>query len=150
MKTATKLTCCNKCLACVFVMMFVSGIQLEATSGKSVWYVWFHIIIGAVFTVLLLYHIYLHYKFSNWFSRLARHRSIIIRFLWMTFLLNFTIGIAASIHWLDGYAHSPLGGIHGKFGFLMVMFAVIHIVRQIRKRKYHPKRKDLHPHRRNG
>lgn len=129
MKTATKLKLCNRWLGGIIFVILLSGIQLETTSSGYVWSVWIHIILGIALTILALYHIYLHYKFTNWFSRFARNRNKATRILWWIFLLSMASGIAATVHWLTAGTHSPLGGIHGKIGFLMVAAAIVHAMR---------------------
>jgi hypothetical protein len=44
--------------------------------------------------------------------------------------------LAATIHWLVTGVHSSIGGIHGKIGFLMMIFAIGHVVK---RRKYFTK-----------
>ncbi len=69
MKTASKLKLCNKSLGLLLVLMLVSGVQLEATSGKYPWSVWMHILLGILLCILVGYHIYLHYKSTNWLGQ---------------------------------------------------------------------------------
>lgn len=133
--TATKLKRCNRCLGGAVFLMLLSGIQLEATASAHGWTVSVHIFFGIILTVLSIRHIYLHYRFSNWLSRFARNRNISTRILWWAFLLTVVSGIAASIHWLAGNPHSPLGGIHGKIGFIMIVTAFVHIGRHTAKHK---------------
>lgn len=135
MKVATKFKLCNRSLALLLVVMLASGIQLEATGGVYAWSVWAHIIIGLIFTALCIYHIYLHYKFSNWFSRFAKNRNTITKILWWVFLFTAVSGIAATVIWIGDSAHSILGGIHGKIGFLMIVVAVIHALRHKKRAK---------------
>lgn len=135
MKTAQKLKLCNRTLACILVLILASGIQLEATSGKYGWSVWVHIILGILLCILSLYHIYLHYKFGNWFSRFKKNRNIATRILWLVFLLTTVSGVAATVIWLGGYGHSHIGGIHGKIGFLMVITAIFHVRKHLALKK---------------
>lgn len=44
-------------------------------------------------------------------------------------------GIAATVQWIVENGHSPIGGVHGKIGFLMVIIAIIHAAKHIRQRK---------------
>lgn len=132
MKTAQKLKLCNRTLASILVLILASGVQLEATSGKYGWSVWFHIILGILLCVLSCYHIYLHYKFGNWFSRFAKNRNAVTRILWWIFLLTMVSGVAATVVWIGGHGHSPLGGIHGKIGFLMAIAAIFHVGKHIK------------------
>lgn len=137
MNTASRLKLCSRSLGCVLVIMLISGIQLEATSGQYAWSVWLHIVLGILLTILSAYHIFLHYRKSNWFARFAKNRNTVTRVLWWAFLLTAVSGLAATIIWLDGNRHSHLGAIHGKIGFLMVLIATIHVVRHKRKKKSH-------------
>ena len=133
MKTASKLKLCNKSLGLLLVLMLVSGVQLEATSGKYPWSVWMHIMLGTLLCILVGYHIYLHYKSTNWFSRFAKNPNKVTRVLWWIFPLTAISGVAATAVWFGG-AHTPLGGVHGKIGFLMAVVAIIHIASH--KEKY--------------
>lgn len=133
MKIQEKLKVCNKWLKVILLLILASGIQLEATSGRYAWSVWVHIVLGLILTGLSIYHIYLHYKNSNWFTRFAKKRNKVTRVLWWVFLLTAVSGIAATLQWLMEGGHSPIGGVHGKIGFLMVIVAIIHAVRHIRQ-----------------
>lgn len=135
MNTAQKLKRCNRWLGIGMVLILASGIQLEATASSQVWSVWAHIILGIAFTALSIYHIYLHYRHSDWFKRFAKNRNLSTRILWWAFLLTMVSGIAASTHWLSVSAHSPLGGVHGKIGFLMIIAAAFHIAGHLSKKK---------------
>ena len=130
---------CYRWLGVALILMLASGIQLEATSGRYLWSVWVHIILGIVLTALSLRHIYLHYRKSNWLSRFAKNRNMLTRVLWWTLLLTVVTGLAATIGWLDGFNHSTLGGVHGKIGFLMVLLGIVHAVRHL-SRKHRQRR----------
>ncbi len=52
-----------------------------------------------------------------------------------SFLLAAVSGFAATFIRLDGNSHSHFGAVHGKIGFLMVIFGTIHAVRHIRIHK---------------
>lgn len=137
MNTASKLKICNRWLEVAIVLILASGIQLEVSSGKYEWSVWAHIALGLILTVLSLYHIYLHYRTSNWFSRFAGNRNVTTRILWWLFLLTVLSGIVASVHWRGTCCHSMPGAVHGKIGFAMALAAIIHFVQKHQKR---PKR----------
>ena len=132
---AANLKRCNRWLGITLLLTLISGIQLEATSGRYAWTVWLHIALGIILTILSLYHIHLHYRSGNWFARFARNRNIVTKILWWVFLLTAITGIAASIMWADGFSHTHLGAVHGKIGFLMVVLGIIHAVRHKGTRK---------------
>ena len=134
MTPAERLKACDKTLGIVLIVMLASGIQLEATSGRYAWSVWAHIALGIVLTVLSVWHIYLHYRWSDWFARFRKNRNRSTRVLWWVFLLTVVTGIIATVVWLVGHDHSPIGAIHGKIGFLMILAGIIHTVRHKRRR----------------
>lgn len=135
MTPTERLRVCDRTLGIVLIVMLASGIQLEATSGRYAWSVWAHIALGIVLTVLSVWHIYLHYRWSDWFARFRKNRNRSTRILWWIFLVTAVTGIIATVVWLVGHDHSPIGAIHGKIGFLMVIVGVIHALGHKHKRK---------------
>lgn len=135
MTPAKRLKVCNRSLGIVLILMLISGIQLEVTSGRYAWSVWVHIALGIILTMLSLYHIYLHYKTGNWFARFAKNKNTVTRVLWWVFLLTAVTGIAATILWIIEPIHSHIGAVHGKIGFLMFIIAAIHVIRHKHQRK---------------
>ena len=134
MTPAERLKACDKTLEIVLIVMLASGIQLEATSGRYAWSVWAHIALGIVLTALSVWHVYLHYRWSDWFARFRKNRNRSTRVWWWVFLLTVVTGIIATVVWLVGHDHSPIGAIHGKIGFLMILAGIIHAVRHKRRR----------------
>lgn len=135
MTPAERLKACDKTLGIVLIVMLASGIQLEATSGRYAWSVWAHIALGIVLTVLSVWHIYLHYRWSDWFARFRKNRHQSTRILWWVFLLTAVTGIIATAVWLAAHEHSHIGAVHGKIGFLMVIAGIIHAAGHRRRRK---------------
>lgn len=76
--------------------------------------------------------VFLHFKRSNWFAKFQKLKKPATRILWYLYCLMLVLGIAAFIHWIISCHHSPLGGIHGKIGFIMIAFAIGHTVKRIR------------------
>ncbi len=137
MKKITKLKICDWCLLILTIAILTSGIQLEATHSCGLTSVWIHIITGLLFACLVTYHIYLHFGYSNWFSKIHNQKNQLTRILWWVSLITLIIGIIASVHWLITFNHAPIGGVHGKLGFLMVLLSMGHIIKRIKffKRK---------------
>lgn len=129
-----RLKVCNRSLGIVLLLILASGIQLEATAGRHAWSVWAHVVLGVTLCALSFYHIYLHYKKSNWFARFAKNPNKSTSILWWTFLLTAASGVAATAEWIAG-GHTPVGGVHGKIGFLMVIVGIVHVAGHIRKKK---------------
>lgn len=131
MKKIQKLKVCNWSLIVLAVAIMLSGLQLEVTDSNGFMSVWIHIIIGVLFMVMVFYHLFLHYGFSNWFSRILKQKSHVTRILWWISLLSLITGVVACVHWLGTFFHSHIGGAHGKLGFVMIILSIGHIVKRI-------------------
>lgn len=66
--------------------------------------------------------------------RFAKNPNLSTRILWWVFLLTVASGIAAIAEWVV-VGHTPVGGVHGKIGFVMVIVAIVHVAGHIRKKK---------------
>ena len=130
MKKLTKLKICNRSLLLATFAVLISGIELEAIKSSSSLSVWIHIILGLLFMGFVCIHIYLHFGKSNWFARFSKLRSQATRILWWLTLITLITGIATTVRWIVTNSHSPLGGIHGKFGFLLLILSIFHIVKR--------------------
>ncbi len=132
MNQLQKLKFCNWSLLVFCLGIFASGIQLEATGSRGIGAVWVHVFVGLVFSGLVFWHVYLHFKRGNWFKRFQKLKKPVTRILWYLFLLTLFLGVAAFIRWLSFQGHSVLGGVHGKIGFIMMMFAIAHLIKRIK------------------
>lgn len=137
MKKITKLKWCDWGLLALSIIILLSGIQLEVLHGETVSWIWIHIAIGILFIALCGWHIWLHFGASNWFSRFHKQKNQVTRILWWVSLATFITGLIAMFHWIGEYGHSPIGGLHGKLGFLMMIFVAGHVAKRIKfyKRK---------------
>ena len=131
MKKITKLKFCNWSLLVATVAVLISGVQLEVSHSSGNLSVWLHIIIGLLFMGLVAIHIFLHFGISNWFDRLSKLKSGATRILWWMTLLTLLTGIATAVRWIITNTHTPLGGIHGKIGFLMIILSTFHIANRV-------------------
>lgn len=130
MKKITKLKICNRSLLLLTLAVLASGIQLEATHSSGYASVLIHIIIALLFAAGVGYHIFLHFGRSNWFERMQRQKSVVTRILWWVSIATAVSGLAATVHWLTATGHSPIGGVHGKIGFAMILLAVCHLIKR--------------------
>ena len=131
MKKITKLKFCNWSLLVATVAVLISGVQLEVSHSSGNLSVWLHIIIGLLFMGLVAIHIFLHFGISNWFAKFSKLKSQATRVLWWMTLLTLLTGIATAVRWIMTYTHTPLGGIHGKLGFLMIILSIFHIANRV-------------------
>lgn len=126
-----KLKICDWALAILLPIVLASSIQLEATSSSGILPVVIHVMVALTFLSLIVRHIYLHFQWKKWLTKFSRLK-LPTRILWWLYLLTFLTGIATFIHWLISTRHTPLGGIHGKIGFLMIAFAIAHTLRRLK------------------
>lgn len=132
MKPKTQLKLCDWALIPLCVFALASGIQVEMLHGGPRAWVWTHVAVCLLFMAGCAWHVWLHFKKTNWFSRMRRQKSQVTRILWWTALLTLLSGLAAMVHWIAGGGHSPLGGVHGKLGFLMIILAAAHAIHRRR------------------
>lgn len=132
MNKIAKLKICGCILIFLTATILTSGIYLEATDSSGLTAVWIHIVVGIVFFIFIAYHIFLHFGNSNWFSRFHKLKNRATRVLWWVSLATLTTGIIACFHWVMTFSHSPIGGIHGKIGFLMILLSIAHVLKRIK------------------
>ena len=128
MKKKTKLKYCDWSLLFLTIVILASGVQLEINlSGERIW-VWLHIAAGILFMIDIFWHLGLHHNRSK---IVDTHRK---KHPWLGgfFILTLLSGIIATCYWYDTFIHSTIGGIHGKFGFLMILAVIIHICHHIK------------------
>ena len=130
-----KLRVCDWLLAILLPAVLASSIQLEATSSRGILPVVIHLIVAIPFMLLILRHIYLHFGWKKWLTKFSKMK-VATRILWWLYALVFASGLAAAIHWLVTYSHAPIGGMHGKIGFAMILVAIGHT---IKRRKFFKK-----------
>lgn len=141
MKKIIRLKICDWSLLILAVAILVSGIQLETTHSTGLTSVWIHIAVGILFMGMATYHIFLHFGYSNWFTKINKQKSPVTRILWWISLITLITGIIALAHWLTTFTHAPIGGAHGKSGFLMILLSSGHIINRIKffKRRQVPR-----------
>ncbi len=132
MKSIAKLRICDWSLIVLTTGALFSGIQLELLSGSSYFWIWVHIGLSLLFLGICIWHIQLHFKSSNWFIRFKNLKSHVTKMLWWISLFTLATGMAASLDWLASGVHGPIGAIHGKIGFLMILLVVGHIVKRMK------------------
>lgn len=130
MNKAQKLRFCNWTLLILMILTLASGIQLEATGSRGSVPVWLHIIVASVFISFCIYHISLHFGWQRWLFKFRKLKSNVTRILWWISVVTTLSAFIALIHWLGTNTHSPIGGIHGKIGFLMIAFAIGHTIKR--------------------
>ncbi|MGL4805395.1 MAG: 4Fe-4S dicluster domain-containing protein [Bacteroidales bacterium] len=112
-----------------------SSVILELAGGKTFMslpfnnWVWLHLISVLLFSIIICLHIFIHWKdirFYNW-----KYKSKITKWLTYLWILTGLSGIPATILFISDHTHNPVGGIHGKFGILLILFALFHIRKRL-------------------
>lgn len=132
MKKAIRLKICNYTLLFLTIAASASSIQLEATHSEGICPVWLHIAVCLAFMIAVIWHLYLHFKWNAWIKRLRSQKSHVTKWLAIFGLLTFITAVVAFIHWGTKYAHSPIGGVHGKLGFAFLALSIGHTVKHIK------------------
>lgn len=132
MTKKTKLKICDWSLLFLTIAILVSGLQLEISPNGRVMWVWIHIVLGTVFTGVILWHIQLHRNHVTKKQSMSHIHRKKHPFLGILFFLMLISGIVATGHWVGTYIHSTIGGIHGKFGFLFIITIMGHVWRNRR------------------
>lgn len=127
MKKIEKLRICNWTLLFLSFLMLVSSVELELNPAGNRGWVWLHIGLGCVLTGFIFWHVGLH-KNARKKGTLPKHRhEHNLRGLGLLFLFTLISGIIAIFAWIGDYIHTTAGGIHGKIGFIFLIFLLFHI-----------------------
>lgn len=132
MRKLKKLKICDVSLLVAASVMLVSSVQLEVLSGEGLLWVWMHVAVGAVFLVLIGWHLRLHSPWKRWDSLLWKGKPAPMKWLTAAGLLTLVTAVPATAGWIASPVHSKIGAVHGKFGFLFVALAMWHTARRIR------------------
>ena len=65
---------CDWTLLVLTLLILASSLQLEITAGATPLWVWLHMFLGTLFLLLILRHLYLHFRWTNWWTRLVASR----------------------------------------------------------------------------
>lgn len=141
MVKAKKLKICNWSLLVATAVVLASSVQLEATYSRGMMWVFIHISVASVFVALAIWHIYLNISGGNWFVKFKKQKSPVTSILWWFLIFTVLSAIIALVHWLGTYSHSPVGGVHGKIGFVMIAIAIGHTIKRFKF--FRPRKKNL-------
>ncbi len=62
---------CDWTLLVLTLLILASSLQLEITAGATPLWVWLHMAAGTLFLLLIVRHLYLHFRWKNWWTRLV-------------------------------------------------------------------------------
>lgn len=127
----------NISLIIVGVFTAASSLQLETSKSEdllgislSSW-IWLHITICLVCMFGVVYHLYLHWGSVNqWFYEVAKLKSKQTKWLVWLSAITFLSGIISANPFLIGTGHNEIGKIHGKFGLVVIVLTILHIIKR--------------------
>lgn len=131
---AKKLFYFNVTLIGIGLLTAISGIILEIIHGENflnltfrTW-VWIHLVCGLLCSMAVAYHLCLHGDMlKQWIERTAKLYSKMTKWVILLSLITFFSGIIAMIPFFTGTDHHTIGGVHGKFGFILILLTFLHI-----------------------
>lgn len=130
-----KLKICNISLLAITPAVLATSIILEASHGESVlglkfnFWVIIHLVAVLAMTGLVCWHLRMNWgKISGWAKKFTGKASGASKALAILIAFTALTGLASIPQWLI-HGHSPIGGVHGKIGFLFILIAIIHTIR---------------------
>lgn len=132
MKKIIKLRICDWLLMFMLVSVLASSILLEAIGSGSIAWVWVHIVLSIIFILIIGWHLFLHFQWRGWAKLLIKQKSPVTRLLAVFYALTIISAAVAFIHWLGVFSHSPIGGVHGKIGFIFAAICIGHTIKRLK------------------
>lgn len=130
MNKRTKMRICDRSLIVTLVLMLASSVQMEATEGEYRTWAWIHIILGVIFLTGVGWHLFEHFRWKNWITMILKQKAVATRWLGIFYALTLVTAIMVLVYWLRVYSHSPLGGWHGKIGFVFLAICIGHTIKR--------------------
>ncbi len=133
-----QLMICNYGLLYAAPLSIGSGIALEMAHGEALCGIpnsiltWAHLLVSAVFTALVIWHLHLNWKgFKTWGKRFRQHHCGAFKVMVVMMIVTIVTGIVATVLWtVDG--HGGIGGLHGKLGYVSAVYMALHLLRHRR------------------
>ncbi len=136
MSKINRLKLCNFCLMLAMVLILASSIQMEACGGKG-WgnlsfatWMYLHCALGLLMFLMVVVHLYLHWGKNRWFKTFKALKSKPTKWLCIFFTITLFFSIAAFVVTIHQMAHSPLGAVHGKIGFVFLLICIGHTAKR--------------------
>ena len=136
MNKKKKLKICDICLLVAMVLVLASSIQMEACGGRGMgdWdfpmLMYLHCILGTWMFVMVIIHLYLHFGKTGWHEKIKRLKSQPTKILCRLFALMLFLSVVAFVVTMARPVHGLVGAIHGKVGFLFILFCIAHTVKR--------------------
>lgn len=139
MNKRTKLRLCNIFLFVLLLVLIASivaviccghdgmlGLPLQAWTHL-------HITWAIILLVFLVWHLHLHFGWKKWRTKISKLKSPATPKLYWLMWLAVISGLAAFIVNEILRIHTPLSGIHGVIGVLVILFSLGHVVKRRKK-----------------
>ncbi len=139
----TKLKICNSALIITAVLALASSVQMEVCGGSGIAglsfpaLIWIHCASSTLMFLCVFLHLRLHFGTRNWISKIKRLPKSPTRILCVLFAIMIITSLLALVHTVPQFTHNPVGAIHGKIGFLFLIFCMAHTVKRLPWLKKH-------------
>ncbi len=136
MNKIKRLKFCNLCLILATISVLISSIQMEVCGGKGVFHLSFstlmylHSLLGLFMFLMVGIHLYLHFGKSKWIAKIRKQKSKPTKWLCVVFGIMLILSVITFIATVPRMTHSPLGAIHGKLGFIFILFCIGHTAKR--------------------
>lgn len=135
MEKIKKLRLCDLLLMPITILVLLSSIQMEACGGEGLFrlpfsfWMYLHCILGTLMFVLIVEHLYLHFGKSKWLTKVKGLKRQ-TKWLCTIFAILLVISVVAFVRIIVLTAHSPIGAVHGKIGFLFLLLCIWHTAKR--------------------
>ena len=136
MKKTSKIRFCNAGLMATGLLALLSSIQMEACGGNDpcglsfVSLACLHAAVGTVMLSLVVWHLQLHFGSGGWLFKIKQLKKRPTKMLCVLFAVTVVSCFMAIAHFIAQETHAPVGAIHGKIGFLFLLFCLGHTVKR--------------------
>ena len=119
----------------IALLVLLSSIQMEACGGKGLFglpfatWMYLHCILGILMFTLVIEHLYLHFGKRNWLTK-VKGLKMQTKWLCTIFAILLAISVVTFVRIIVLTAHSPIGAVHGKIGFLFILFCIGHTAKR--------------------
>lgn len=127
----------NVLLLVMLVPALVSSLLQEFLGGADMHYVTnnmltiIHLIVCVPMLLFVGVHLWANCgKITQWFAKIRRQKAQIQWLFWLS-VLTFVSGVAAMVVYFS-HGHTPVGGIHGKLGFVALALMIWHTYRRLK------------------
>lgn len=108
---------------------FLGGANLHCLTNSTLTII--HLAICLPMLLFVCVHLWANCgKITQWFAKIRRQKAQTQWLFWLS-VLTFVSGVAAMVVYFS-HGHTPIGGIHGKLGFVALALMLWHTYRRLK------------------